>query len=104
MALLRKYEDDADHGYIVARQEKYIEAYRSGSGEDLDELVHSNSGELRSKKGTCPSVDVCTFVIGGEREGVKRSDVKDELKQTFKNHHDLQIKTRFFHGHKRFTA
>jgi len=54
MAPSRKHEDHSDHGCIVARQEKYIEAYKSGSGEklmklrDLDELVYSNLGKLRS--------------------------------------------------------
>jgi len=35
---------------------------------------------------------------------MKRCEVKDELKQTFKNHHGLKIKTHFLGGLKRFTA
>lgn len=108
----------ADHDYIVARHERYIEAYCSGSAErmmefmDKEDFKYSDFGQhihLEARFKSTPqssgsSICSLTTSTGGQREGMSHSTVKDQFAHTFLNFHDLKIKTLSLYGHKHFTA
>ncbi|KAL8712552.1 MAG: hypothetical protein Q9225_006913 [Loekoesia sp. 1 TL-2023] len=80
----------AEHDYIVARQERYMDTYRKGDAKkmmewmDPDEFVYSD--------------------ITGNQTGLKHGKVHSAFQQTFADYHDLEVKTLSLHGHKNFTA
>ncbi|MCJ1248640.1 hypothetical protein MMC30_005858 [Trapelia coarctata] len=80
----------SDHDFIVARHERYVEAYRSGSAERMMEFMDKEVFKYSD--------------FGGQREDMSHSTVKDQFTHTFSNFHDLKIKTISLHGHKHFTA
>ncbi|KAF1982324.1 hypothetical protein K402DRAFT_424603 [Aulographum hederae CBS 113979] len=84
------HKKHADHDHIVKRLEEYIKAYRTGKPEALMEFYHPE--------------DFVYSDFGAGREGMRRSEVKEVLHQTFNDFHDLKIKTVSIHGHKNFTA
>ncbi|MCJ1267764.1 hypothetical protein MMC22_007650 [Lobaria immixta] len=80
----------ADHEYIVARQQRYIEAWSTGSAEKTMEFMDKE--------------DFGYSNFGIQQENLPHAVVKDLFTHSFSDHHDVKLKTRSLHGHKHFTA
>ncbi|KAL8794978.1 MAG: hypothetical protein Q9195_002560 [Heterodermia aff. obscurata] len=87
MASLEKH---ADHDYIVARQEKYAEAWRSLDPERIMSFMDPK--------------DLSYSCFGINKTNLTHSDVHTLFEKNRTDFHDLVIKTRSVHGFKSFTA
>ncbi|KAL8834789.1 MAG: hypothetical protein Q9176_007307 [Flavoplaca citrina] len=79
-----------DHEYIVARQERYIKAWESGTPEEIMEFMDPQELNYSNH--------------GMEKEGLSHSDVKYLFAKNRTYLYDLDMKTETLHGHKHFTA
>ena len=106
---------NADHDYIEARQQRFSEAWMSGSVESLlgffdkEDFVYSHHGQSSSSPEYALNTDLLWTIsnqhtAGRQTTTKKHSDVRDLLHLTFTNYEYIKVKTRSLHGHKRFTA
>lgn len=84
------HKKHVDHEYIVARQERYIKVWHSGSPEEIMEFFDPKQINYSS--------------YGMEREDLSHPQIKDLYARNKTDFHDLDLKTRSLHGHKHFTA